>query len=145
MRCPMPAQRSSVRSCVLKILAFALLILCISVPEHQALAKELTTQQAIHQKIKGKRIFLKVPFGGEFPLYYQANGRVDGSGEAVGLGRWFRPNDQGKWWVESGKLCQQWQTWYDGKVFCFSLTALGPDMLTWTRDDGYSGKARIGL
>lgn len=41
----------------------------------------------IKQSIIGKRIYLAVPFGGEFPNY-RVNGQVDGSGGALGLGNW---------------------------------------------------------
>lgn len=98
----------------------------------------------INQAIKDRRIYLRVPFGGEFPLHYKANGQVDGSGEAVGLGRWFRPSDTGRWWVDGSNLCQQWQTWYNGRVFCFQLQKMEADSIKWLRDDGYSGIARIG-
>ena len=100
--------------------------------------------KSIGATVAGRRIYLSVPLGGEFPLYYQPNGRVDGSGEAIGLGRFLSPNDSGKWWVENNKLCQQWTQWYDGKVFCFKLEKLPDDKIIWRRDDGYEGVARIG-
>ena len=98
----------------------------------------------IERTVSGKRIYLRTPLGGEFPLFYQRNGQVDGSGEAVGLGRFMKPRDKGRWWVRSNRLCQQWQTWYDGKQFCFTLSRGNGDTLFWTRDDGLSGRARIG-
>lgn len=100
--------------------------------------------KSISSTVAGRRIYLSVPFGGEFPLYYQKDGRVDGSGEAVGLGKFLSPTDSGKWWVENDKLCQQWSQWYDGKVFCFKLEKLPDDKLIWRRDDGYEGVARVG-
>ncbi|MDQ0315872.1 hypothetical protein [Amorphus orientalis] len=98
----------------------------------------------IRSQISGKRVYLATPFGGEFPLYYQANGTVDGSGEALGLGRYMRPEDSGKWWITGNQLCQQWTSWYDGKQFCFTLKDGEGDRLYWTRDDGLTGRARIG-
>jgi hypothetical protein len=98
----------------------------------------------IRQTVTGKRIYLAAPLGGEFPLFYQANGRVDGSGEAVGLGRLARPSDSGRWWVRGDSLCQQWQTWYEGKVMCFTLTTLGAGKVRWNQDNGDTGVARIG-
>jgi hypothetical protein len=106
-------------------------------------ARELA-ESDIREKITGKRIFLAVPLGGEFPLYYRRDGRVDGSGEAVGLGRLARPNDSGRWWVNGNRLCQQWQTWYDGKRMCFQLISLGGNRLRWNQDNGDTGLARIG-
>jgi hypothetical protein len=98
----------------------------------------------LQRAVAGKRIFLSVPLGGEFPLNYRADGRVDGSGDAVGLGRFMKPSDSGKWWVSGEKLCQQWRTWYDGRVFCFTIARSGPNRLAWVRDDGSSGIARVG-
>lgn len=94
--------------------------------------------------ISGKRVYLRTPFGGEFPLHYRPGGIVDGSGEALGLGRLMRPTDTGRWWVEGDRLCQQWQSWYDGRRFCFTLIRQGPTELAWQRNDGLAGTARIG-
>lgn len=99
---------------------------------------------AINKIISDRRIYLSVPFGGEMPLFYRKDGYVDGSGEAVGLGKFIAPKDSGKWWVDNNKLCQQWTQWYEGKVFCFKLEKLPDDKLIWRRDDGYEGIARIG-
>jgi hypothetical protein len=100
--------------------------------------------KSIAATVAGRRIYLSVPFGGEFPLYYQKDGRVDGSGEAVGLGKFLSPTDSGTWWVEDNKLCQKWTRWFEGKVFCFKLEKLPNDKLIWRRDDGEVGVARIG-
>jgi len=100
--------------------------------------------KAIKSAVIGKRIYLAVPFGGELPLHYKKDGVVDGSGEAVGLGKFLAPTDQGRWWVKNDSLCQQWQSWYEGKVFCFTLETLPDDKIVWRRDDGEEGIARIG-
>jgi hypothetical protein len=97
----------------------------------------------LRRAIAGKRVYLAVPLGGEFPLFYRNDGRVDGSGEAVGLGRFLKPSDSGRWWVDGQKLCQKWQTWYDGRVFCFTVTPRGSDRIAWVRDDGEKGVARL--
>jgi hypothetical protein len=94
--------------------------------------------------IAGKRVYLAVPAGGEFPLYYRINGEVDGTGEALGLGRYLKPKDSGHWWVAGSRLCQQWRSWYDGKQFCFTIRSVGANKIAWQRDDGMSGIARIG-
>lgn len=98
----------------------------------------------IRQKVSGNRIYLAAPLGGEFPLFYRADGQVDGSGEALGIGRWIRPTDSGKWWVQGDRLCQRWQVWYDGKTMCFTLTDLGNGRLRWVQDNGDTGVARLG-
>lgn len=99
---------------------------------------------AIKQLVSGKRIYLAAPIGGEFPLYYRPDGQVDGSGEAVGLGRFLKPTDKGRWWVNGKNLCQKWDSWYDGKTICFTLTDLGGNKVRWVQDNGDTGVARIG-
>ena len=99
--------------------------------------------EALRSAVSGKRIYLSVPLGGELPLYYRPDGRVDGSGEAAGLGRFLKPSDSGRWWVEGERLCQQWETWYQGRVFCFTVQKLPENRIAWARDDGEKGIARI--
>ena len=91
-----------------------------------------------------RRIYLSVPLGGELPLFYRADGHLDGSGEAAGLGRFLAPSDSGRWWVEGDRFCQKWQSWYNGRTFCFTLDTLGGDRVAWHRDDGEKGVARVG-
>lgn len=109
-----------------------------------ALANTPVEGDAIKQLVSGKRIYLAAPIGGEFPLYYRADGQVDGSGEAIGLGRFLKPKDKGRWWVRGNNLCQKWETWYDGKTICFTLTDLGGSKVKWVQDNGDTGVARIG-
>lgn len=97
----------------------------------------------IQSTVGGKRIYLSTPFGGEFPLNYRTGGVVDGDGEALGLGKMMAPTDSGRWWIDGNRLCQQWQEWYDGRTFCFTLTRTGAKSLRWLRDDGLAGTARI--
>lgn len=108
-----------------------------------ASAEWLDNDSAIRSLVAGKRVYLKVPLGGEFPLYYQANGRVTGDGSALGLGKYFAPRETGEWWVDGGQLCQRFPTWYKAKTSCFRLRPTGETRLRWKRDDGYSGRARI--
>ena len=124
--------------------AFAALIAGIAVAATPALASAQLSEREIRNTVAGKRIYLKVPLGGEFPLYYQTNGSVSGSGDAVGLGRFMQPKDEGRWWVRGDRLCQKWQSWYDGKQFCFTLSRGDGNTLFWRRDDGVTGRARIG-
>jgi len=129
----------------LKVLAMtALGCLAIAPVAAQANEPRPLDGKAVRDTVAGRRIYLAVPFGGELPLYYRKDGRVDGTGEAAGLGRFLKPSDSGRWWVDGNRLCQQWQTWYDGRTFCFTLAPAGPDRLAWFRDDGEKGVARIG-
>ncbi|MEI8145263.1 MAG: hypothetical protein WCH83_07365 [Alphaproteobacteria bacterium] len=98
----------------------------------------------IRRDIVGRNIYLAAPLGGEFPLNYRTSGRVDGDGAALGLGRFIRPRDSGRWWISGNRLCQQFSTWYDGSPMCFDLTRAGPNRLNWVRDNGQRGTARIG-
>lgn len=93
--------------------------------------------------ITGKRIFLKIALGGEFPLRYGRNGVVSGDGSALGLGKYMAPKEAGCWWIKNDQLCQQWKSWYKGREACFQLFTTGENKLYWKRDDGRSGKARL--
>jgi len=53
-------------------------------------AGEPVKGEAIKTLVAGKRIYLSVPLGGEMPLHYKEEGVVDGSGEAIGLGKFLR-------------------------------------------------------
>jgi hypothetical protein len=103
----------------------------------------LRSDDSVRALIAGKRVYLSIPLGGEFPLHYQASGRVIGDGSAVGLSRFFAPRETGEWWVSDGQLCQRFPTWYEGRVHCFQLRPTSETKLRWRRDDGYSGRARI--
>lgn len=107
-------------------------------------AANLMSGEEIRETVNGKRIFLATPFGGEFPMNYRANGQVDADGEALGLGRFARPQDSGRWWIAGDKLCQKWTTWENGRTLCFTLKRTGPKSLWWVRSDGLEGAARIG-
>ena len=105
---------------------------------------EAYSARDIERQIIGKRIYLAAPLGGEFPLNYRRSGVVDGSGEALGLGRFIQPTDTGKWWIRGNRLCQQFTTWYKGAPMCFELYRTGERTLKWIRDNGQTGTARIG-
>ena len=105
-------------------------------------AKQLV-EQDIQKHIIGRTIYLQTPFGGEFPLNYRKGGSLDGDGNAIGLGRFFKPKDKGRWWIKDNQLCQQWQSWYNGEAYCFVLKKTSPTSLEWLRNDGLSGLARI--
>ena len=98
---------------------------------------------ALDRAVSGRTIYLATPFGGEFPMNYHSDGRIDAQGEASGLGRFVRPNDTGRWWVAGEKLCQKWSNWYEGRTFCFVLHRVDEARLAWERDDGLSGIARV--
>lgn len=125
------------------VLASAMGAIAMTAPGVNAAQAEVLSGNQIVDTVKGKRIYLAVPFGGEFPLHYRSDGRVTGDGTALGLGRYFAPKETGRWFVRGDRLCQQFPTWYDGEVSCFTLRQTGETRLRWRRDDGYSGRARI--
>jgi hypothetical protein len=98
----------------------------------------------LREAIVGKTVYLNVS-GFELPIRYLANGRMRGSMGAVtaSFSRGDGSSDSGKWWVENDQLCQKWTSWMDGKSYCYKLTRNG-DNVTWVRNDGRSGTARIG-
>lgn len=109
-----------------------------------AVAEQRFTSKEIQSEIVGRRIYLAAPVGGEFPLNYRPSGQVDGNGEALGLGRFIKPDDTGRWWIKNDQLCQKFTTWYKGQPMCFELYRTGGDKLKWIRDNGQTGTARIG-
>lgn len=109
----------------------------------QANSGTLLTGSEIRAMVNGQRIYIAGPLGAELPVNYRTNGTVDGSGEAVGLGRFFQPKDKGRWWINGNQLCQQWEKWYNGAVMCFTLQKDGGNKLLWKRDNGESGTARL--
>ncbi len=125
-------------------IAFALGALLCGAGAGAALAQDAALNaQDIQSEIIGKRIYLATPFGGEFPLNYLASGEVNGDGEALGLGQFMQPEDTGQWWIDGNRLCQQFQVWYDGEPMCFDLAWIGENELSWVRDNGETGTARI--
>jgi hypothetical protein len=116
---------------------------CAGLLASPAFADQMTGRD-LKREIIGKRIYLATPLGGELPLFYARSGRVDGSGEAIGLGRFLAPKDSGRWWIRGNSLCQKWQEWYDGKTQCFVITRAGSDQIRWKRNDGLAGTARVG-
>ena len=127
-----------------RVLISALLMAVISAGAALAAGESRYTSREIRQDIVGKRIYLATPMGGEFPLNYRKNGVVDGDGEALGLGRFVKPNDTGKWWIKDDQLCQRFTTWYKGAPMCFELYKTGDKSLHWIRNNGQKGTARIG-
>lgn len=93
--------------------------------------------------IASKAVYLSTPYGVELPLRYGADGQVVGDVSGISLASMFAPKETGRWWVDGSKLCQQWPSWYDGKTLCFTVTKTGDASISWVRDDGLNGTARI--
>jgi hypothetical protein len=81
----------------------------------------------------------------DLPIRYSEGGSMTASMGAVAatMARGESASDRGKWWVSGSQLCQRWSSWMKGKTYCYKLTRRG-NSVTWVRNDGRSGSARIG-
>ena len=98
----------------------------------------------IKKLIAGETVRLNTPFGIALPLRYRTDGVVVGDVSGISAASMFAPKEEGRWWVDDDSLCQKWPTWYKGRQFCFKITSLGEGRISWLRNDGASGTARIG-
>ncbi len=105
-------------------------------------AADALNNNKIRDAISDRKVVLST-MGFEFPLYYARDGNVTGDGSETGLAANFSPRETGQWWVANDRLCQKFPTWYKGRTWCFELKQAGESRLTWRRDDGFTGKARI--
>jgi len=131
----MPISHSKVSLAVVGILG--------SLGATPASAAELNGAE-IRALIGGQKVRLSTPFGIALPLEYRKDGVVLGDVSGFSMARMLAPSEKGRWWISGNALCQKWPTWYDGRQFCFKITSLGGGKITWLRDDGASGTARIG-
>jgi len=101
------------------------------------------TEDQLREAIIGKTIYLTIS-GFELPIYYKSNGRMTGSmGQvAAAFSRGDGSHDSGRWWIEANQLCQRWTSWMDGQTNCYKITRQS-NLITWIRQDGVSGTARI--
>lgn len=120
--------------------AFALPIVLAALPARA----DTLDGGAVRDLVAGRTVHLSTPYGIELPLRYRADGVVSGDISGFRLARMFAPKEEGRWWVDGQRLCQQWKSWYDGKTLCFTIRKTGQSTIAWTRQDGYSGTARIG-
>src|SRR5262249_41474960 len=102
---------------------------------------EVMTANDIRSDIIGRTMYVATPLGGELPLNYRTSGQLEGTGRALGFAAFGKPTDTGKWWIKDNKLCQQFQTWYQGNTNCYILERAGADRVRWTRDNGQKGTA----
>jgi hypothetical protein len=122
-----------------------LLAACVALPSVPAFAGEISLAgDQLRHAIAGKTVFLNVS-GFELPIQYGSDGHMKGSmgTVAASFSRGDGASDHGKWWVKDDQLCQKWNSWMDGRTYCYRLTESG-STVHWTRDDGRSGTARIG-
>ena len=116
----------------------------LALPALPATAESITLAgDELRQAISGKTVYLNVS-GFELPIVYSAKGRMKGTmgTVAASFSTGNGAADRGKWWVENDQLCQKWNSWMDGQSYCYKLTLTG-NKVTWVRNDGRSGTARI--
>jgi len=121
-----------VLSCVA---AFAMIVPAAASGEAGRLAGE-----TLRAAVAGKTVYLATPVGA-LPISYRPNGTMKGrSGTlAVYVGA---ETDHGIWWIARDQLCQRWQTWLEGKAYCYAMRREG-DTVHWSRNDGRTGTATI--
>ena len=97
----------------------------------------------LRQAVSGKTVYLNIS-GFELPIRYAAGGTMSGSMGivAAALARGDGASDHGTWWIASDQLCQRWTSWMDGQTNCYKIARQG-NLITWLRQDGASGTARI--
>jgi hypothetical protein len=98
----------------------------------------------LRKAVSGKTVYLRIS-GFELPIHYFPSGSMAGGmgGVAATVAREESASARGKWWVSASQLCQRWSSWMEGKTYCYKLTRQG-NSVTWVRNDGRSGSARIG-
>ncbi len=113
-------------------------------PSETAAAEAALTGNVLRKTVSGKTVYLKIS-GFELPIRYSAGGSMTGSMSmvAAALARGDGASDRGKWWISGDQLCQRWTSWMDGKSYCYKLILRGK-AISWVRNDGRSGTARIG-
>jgi len=97
----------------------------------------------LRKAVSGKTVYLRI--SGFEPIHYFPGGSMAGGmgGVAATVAREESASARGKWWVSASQLCQRWSSWMEGKTYCYKLTRQG-NSVTWLRNDGRSGSARIG-
>lgn len=108
-----------------------------------AATQETLSGAELRKAVAGKTVYLSSS-GIVLPISYRSNGTMRGQLQAftaalVG----GKPVDNGRWWIANDQLCQKWKRWLDGKSYCYKLTRNGENVV-WVRNDGRSGRARIG-
>lgn len=123
--------------------SLAMLLLSALCLTAEAAAEQLDSPK-IKKLIAGETVRLNTPFGIGLPLRYRKDGVVVGDVSGISAASMFAPKEEGRWWIEDNSLCQKWPSWYKGRQFCFKITSLGERRISWLRDDGARGTARVG-
>ena len=111
-------------------------------PSSSAVAKPtISRDDQVRQLISDRKVLLRTHVGAVVPIVFDGNGHMQG--EAGSLAFFLGSSrDNGKWWVDKGKLCQKWRNWLDRETHCIRMTERG-GTIYWRADDGKSGTARV--
>ncbi len=102
---------------------------------------EEAADERLRQLVSGRTVDLDTPIGTVIPITYGTDGKL--TGKAGGLAGYLgAATDEGEWWVEKGRLCQQWKIWFKGTPDCLKFRQSG-QVIHWVSDNGKSGTARI--
>jgi hypothetical protein len=125
------------------VLMTALLMLAGSA--HASDEPVLLTGKDLRAAVSGKTIYIQTPIGAEIPIRYLPNGTMTGASSVhlAALAGEQVSTDKGRWWVRRAELCQQWNSWSNGRPHCYRLHATGSSV-SWSRNDGETGTARLG-
>ena len=110
----------------------------------QAATSSHMTGAELRKAVSGKTVYLSAS-GIVVPISYRSNGTMQGKLQALAaaFAGGNKPADAGRWWISKHQLCQRWNNWLGKKSYCYKLTKQG-DKVTWVRNDGRRGTARIG-
>jgi hypothetical protein len=97
--------------------------------------------EALKQALTDKTIHLSTPLG-HLPIRFRADGTMSATANPDLASYVGSARDRGRWWIVSNQLCQRWNSWLDGRLYCFKLRQHGR-MVYWMRNDGLTGVATI--
>ncbi len=105
-------------------------------------AAEQLSGDTLRQQIPGAKIQVDTPLGSVVPVSYGADGTLEGKAGAVAffLGS---QKDRGKWWIEGSKLCQRWNTWFNGRTNCARVFRTAENRIEWIDQDGDKGTGTV--
>jgi hypothetical protein len=116
-----------------------ILLMLLSAPASAEPA--LLTSDALRQTFAGSSVHVDTPLGLILKVDYLHDGTL--SGDAGNLAFYMgSAKDNGRWWVENGKICHIWNIWFDRERSCLQIRGSG-QRVAWRRDDGEQGTATI--
>lgn len=97
---------------------------------------------SIHELINGATVHMHTPVGTVVPVTYAEDGTV--SGKTSGMVAYYLggAQDRGRWWIKGRRLCQKWNTWFNGETKCIEIRRQGRKF-HWKDRNGKTGVATI--